>query len=87
MSLEQLTTIDAIKQFLEGIQAVAFNIASDKKERYSWLQSVLVKPRFMQFGKADKGVITRCLLKVTGYSLAQIKRLIRQYVKTGIVSW
>ena len=86
MSLEQLTTIDAIKQFLEGTQAVAFSVASHKKERYSWLQGVLVKHHYMQLGKADKGVITRYLLKVTGYSPAQTKRLIRQYVKTGIVA-
>jgi len=85
MSLKQLTTIDAIKQFLEGTQAVVFNVASHKKERYNWLQSILVQYRYRQLGKADKGVITRYLLKVTGYSHAQTKRLIRQYVKTGFV--
>ena len=66
MSLEQLTTIDAIIQFLEGTQAMAFSVTRDKKERYSWLQSILVKHHYMQLGKADKGVITRYLLKVTG---------------------
>ncbi|MCP4281026.1 MAG: integrase, partial [Alteromonas sp.] len=60
--------------------------ATHKKERYSWLQSTLVKHHYMQLGKADKGTITRYLMKVTGYSLAQTKRLIRQYVKTGAVS-
>ena len=34
----------------------------------------------------DKGVVTRYLMKVTGYSHAQIKRLIHQYVKTGTVT-
>ena len=86
MSLEQLTTIGAIKQFLEGTQAVAFSVATHKKERYRWLQSTLVKHHYMQLSKADKGTITRYLMKVTGYSLAQTKRLIRQYVKTGTVS-
>ncbi len=86
MSLEQLTTIGAIKQFLEGTQAVAFSIATHKKERYSWVQSTLVKHRYIQLSKAHKGTITRYLMKVTGYSLAQTKRLIQQYVKTGTVS-
>jgi transposase InsO family protein len=36
--------------------------------------------------KVDKGLITRYLMKVTGYSHAQIKRLIRQYVQTGNVT-
>lgn len=86
MSLEQLTTIDAISQFLEGTQAVAFNVATNKQERYRWVQKTLVKHRYILLGKADKGTLTRYLMKVTGYSLAQTKRLIRQYVKTGTVS-
>ena len=85
MSLEQLTTITAIKQFLAGTQAVAFGVLSTKKERYSWVQKTLVKHRYMTLGKIDKGSMTRYLMKVTGYSLAQIKRLIRQYVSTGTV--
>lgn len=86
MSLEQLTTLDAIKQFLDGTQAVAFNVATDKSERYRWIQKALVKHRYLLLGKTDRGTVTRYLMKVTGYSLAQTKRLIRQYVKTGTVS-
>ncbi len=64
MSLEQLTTIGAIKQFLKGTQAVAFSVATNKNERYSWVQSTLVKHRYMLLSKADKGIITRYLIKV-----------------------
>ena len=85
MSLEQLTTITAVKQFLAGTQAVAFGVLTTKKERYSWIQKTLVKHQYMILGKTDKGSMTRYLMKVTGYSLAQIKRLIRQYVSTGTV--
>jgi len=83
MSLEQLTTIG---QFLEGTQAAAFNVATNDQERYRWAQKTLVRLRYTLLGKADKGKVTRYLMKVTGYSLAQAKRLIRQYVKTGAVS-
>jgi len=86
MKLEQLTTLDAIRDFLEGTQAVAFSVATNKKERYRWVQKTLVQHRYMSLGKLDRGVITRYLIKVTGYSLAQIKRLIRQYVQSGTVS-
>ena len=85
MSLEQLTTITAVKQFLAGTQAVAFGVLTTKKERYSWIQKTLVKHQYMILGKTDKGSMTRYLMKVTGYSLAQIKHLIRQYVSTGTV--
>lgn len=86
MSLEQLTTLDAVQQFLEGTQAVAFSVATSKQERYRWVQKTLVKHGYLLLGKADKGLITRYLMKVTGYSLAQIKRLIQQYVKNGTVT-
>jgi len=38
LSLEQLTNIAAIRQFLEGMQTVAFGIATNKQERYQWVQ-------------------------------------------------
>ncbi len=85
MSLEQLTTIAAIKQFLEATQAVAFGLLTSKKERYSWIQKTLVKHQYLLLGKADKGAMTQYLMKVTGYSLAVAKRLIHQYANTGSV--
>ena len=86
MSLEQLTTIDAIREFLDGTQAVAFGVAASKEERYRWVRKTLVKLRYYQLGTADKGVVTRYLMKVTGYSPAQVKRLIKQYRQTGTVT-
>jgi transposase InsO family protein len=85
MRLEQLTSLEDVRQFLEGTQAVAFGVATSKQERYSWVQRTLVKHRYLLLGKADKGLVTRYLMKVTGYSLAQIKRLIQQYAKSGTV--
>ena len=86
MCLEQLTTIDAIRQFLDGTQAVAFSVATSKQARYRWTQKTLVKHRYWHLSKVDKGVVTRYLMKVTGYSHAQSKRLIQQYKKTGTVT-
>ena len=86
MNLEQLNTIDDVRHFLDGTQAVAFNVATNKQERYLWVQKVLVKHRYILLGKLDKGLITRYLMKVTGYSRAQMKRLISQYVKAGKVT-
>ncbi len=83
MSLEQLNTLDAVKQFLDGTQEVIFNVAADKPERYRWVQKTLVKHQYLQLGKPDRGTVTRYLMKVTGYSRAQTKRLIRQYIKTA----
>lgn len=86
MKLEQLNTLEAICQFLEGTQSVAFSVATHKQARYRWVQKVLVKHHYIRLSKADKGTMTRYIMKVTGYSLSQTKRLIRQYVKTGVVT-
>jgi len=82
MNDTQLETLDQVRQFLEGSEAISFQIES-KDARYHWLQHTLVKFRYLQLSKTDKGLITRYLRKMTGYSLAQVKRLIRQYRKTG----
>ena len=86
MKLNQLTSIETVRQFLEGTQAVAFCIANTKQERYQWLQKTLVAFRYSSLGKANKGLITRYLMKVTNYSHAQIKRLIQQYIKKGRIT-
>jgi hypothetical protein len=36
MSLEQLNSIDDVRVFLEGTQAVIFGVTATKKERYRW---------------------------------------------------
>jgi hypothetical protein len=82
MNDTQLETLDQVRQFLEGTETVSFQIES-KKARYRWLQHTLVKFRYLQLSKTDKGLITRYIRKLTGYSPAQVKRLIRQYRKTG----
>jgi transposase InsO family protein len=82
MNDKQLETLDQVRQFLEGTEAVSFQIES-KDARYRWLQHTLVKFRYLQLSKTDKGLITCYIRKMTGYSPAQVKRLIRQYRKTG----
>ena len=46
MNDTQLETLDQVRQFLEGTEAVSFQIDS-KKARYRWLQQTLVKFRYL----------------------------------------
>ena len=82
MNDTQLETLDQVRQFLEGTEAISFQI-ENKDARYRWIQHTLVKFRYLKLSKTDKGLITRYIRKMTGYSLAQVKRLIKQYRKTG----
>ena len=82
MNDTQLETLKQIEHFLEGTEAVSFQM-ENKDARYRWIQHTLMKFLYLKLSKTDKGLITRYILKMTGYSLAQVKRLIKQYRKTG----
>lgn len=83
MKLEDLTTIDQLTDFLSGTQAVAFSVISDKDACYRWIQGELARFHYRGLPRADKGVVIRYLMKISGYSRQQLTRLIAQYRKTG----
>ncbi len=83
MKLEELKTIEQLNQFLDGTQAVMFSLSSSKNEHYNWFRHELIRLRYLSLGKADKGVVVRYLIKVSGNERSQITRLIKQYRITG----
>jgi len=82
MNDERLQTIGQVKQFLAGSEALDFGGVS-VEERYRWIQTVLIRFKYYQLKRADKGVIRRYIEKVSGYSRAQVSRLIREYKQRG----
>ena len=79
---ERLQTIEQVKQFLEGSEALEFGGVSIE-ERYHWIDTVLVRFRYYWLKRAEKGVIRRYIEKVRGYSRAQVSRLIGEYNRRG----
>jgi hypothetical protein len=39
MNLNQITTLETVRQFPAGIQAVVLCVANRKQERYQWIQN------------------------------------------------
>ncbi len=87
MNIENLTTIEDLEHFVQGNQAVAFTVLGDKHQRYQFIQRTLIKFRYITLKKSDKGIVSRYLQKVTGYSRQQLTRLIKQYKDTGSIKW
>ena len=87
MTIENLTTIEALEGFIQGNQAVAFIVLGDKHERYQFVQKTLIKFRYITLSKLDKGVVNRYIRKITGYSRQQLTRLIKQYKEVGRIKW
>jgi len=87
MNVDNLITTEALEHFLQGNQAIAFSVLGGKSERYQFVQKILVKFRYTTCTKNDKGIVTRFLMKVSGYSRQQITRLIKQYTTSGHIEW
>lgn len=84
MSDTQIRTIEEVREFLAGTGNVRFAIET-KAERYEWLEATLVRFRYENLGKLEKGLMLDFLEKVSGYSRIQVKRLVGRYVRSGRV--
>ena len=82
MDDRRLQTIEQIRQFLEGNHEVEFESVSGE-DKYEWIESVLRRFRYAGLRRAQKGLIRQYLRKVTGYSRAQVSRLIGRYNRSG----
>ncbi len=82
MNDEQLQTLEQVKEFVSGSQPVQFR-GLNAPEQYQWMEGVLKRFRYPILKKEGKGLIKNYLWKVTGYSRAQLTRLIGLYLKTG----
>jgi len=82
MNDERLQTIEQVTQFLEGSEALGLRGVS-VEERYRWIEEVLKRFRYYRLKRAQKGVLRRYIEKVSGYSRAQVSRLIREYGRRG----
>ena len=82
MNDSHIETLEQVRQFLSGVAVIEITIPS-KTEGYRWIQGTLVRFRYLSLGKTDRGLIRRYLQQISGYSRAQIARLIKQYRKTG----
>lgn len=79
---QRLQSLDEIRAFLAGSSHLDFEIPS-RAEAYQWVEDSLRQLGYKRLGKADKGLVRDYLIKVTGFSRAQIARLIKQFRDTG----
>ena len=82
MNDRQLQTVERVRGFLEGSEAVEFR-GLTTQEKYYWIEEVLIRFKYHRLKRGEKGVIRRYIEKVTGYSRSQVSRLIAEYKRTG----
>jgi transposase InsO family protein len=75
-------TTEQMRRFLEGSPEVAFQ-GESRTQVYGWIKATLIQQEYVRRTRTEKGTMRAFLSKVTGRSLAQITRLIRQYLHSG----
>ena len=78
--------IAGIKKFLKGSCGIKLNGIS-RGEKYRWITEVLGRFVYFELRKKDKSLVKKYMLRMTGFSDAQITRLIadeRRYGKIGL---
>ena len=80
MNEVQVRTVEQMLQVLAGTQALELCQAGDDKERYAWIASVLRRFNYGGLKKRpDRGVVLMYLQRLSGYSRAQVKRLVARW--------
>ena len=83
MNLDKLHTIAQMEDFLNGSQAIAFAVATNKDERYHFVEKLLKRFNYGSLKRGHKGVVVRFLGKVSSYSRQQLTRMIQRYLELG----
>ena len=81
---ERIHTIEQVAAFVEANEPVDFRPA-DRAGAYAFVAQTLTRLDHHRLDKRSKALAKRYLAKTTGYSRAQLTRLIRQHRKTAKV--
>ena len=68
-----------MRQVLAGTQSLEFRRAQDDQGRYAWIESVLRRFGYRQLPRAHRGPVLAYLQRLSGYSRAQITRLVSRW--------
>ncbi len=78
MNAEQLSTVAQLRAFLNGTEEVRFEPTGEDPGRYAFIEGVVKRFSYARLPRAEKGVVMRYLERVSGYSPAQVKRLVKR---------
>jgi transposase InsO family protein len=79
MNEAQVRTLEQVRQVLQGTQSLEFRQAEDDQGRYAWIESVLRRFDYRRLPRAHRGPVLTYLQHLSGYSRAQITRLVSRW--------
>jgi len=82
MNDSQMISLAQIKEFLQGSQIIKFEGVS-RQEKYTWVENILNRFGYFRLRKKDKNTIKKYIFSMTGFSDAQLTRLIAKKKEIG----
>jgi hypothetical protein len=79
MDETRLRTLEQLEDFLRASGSVAFTAAGDDGERYAHISRVLLRFDYTGRNKRERGIVLRYLQHTSGYSRAQMTRLVARW--------
>jgi transposase InsO family protein len=84
MDDSEATSLEQIRAFLAGSDPMQFS-GQRREEVYGWVEKTLVRRQYVSLDRPGKGLVRLYLARMTGFSRAQVTRLITGYRQTGRV--
>ena len=81
---QELQTLPQVQVFVSSNEALTLTL-TDRIAAYNWMSDTLKQFHYGRCTRADKGVLRQYLLKVTGFSRAQVGRCIKQFIDAGAI--
>lgn len=76
MNDSHLTSITQMEEFLKSGGAGVEFVSGNKKEAYAWIESLVKRFRYHHCPKRERTIMKKYFMKMTGYSRAQITRIV-----------
>ena len=86
MNDSRIVSIAQLRDFLKVSKELKF-VSTNRKEKYKWLNSTLTKFQYLRLkNQRDKTTVLQYVLKMTGLSRVQLKRLVKRKRETKTIS-
>jgi transposase InsO family protein len=85
MNDSRLATLAQIREFLGGTADVGLQPKGSRAQRYELVQRTLVRLIYRRLARPEKSLVRAYLARMTGFSRAQLTRLLAQYAANGRV--
>ena len=80
MNEAQVRTLEQVREVLAGTHSLEMRPVADEAGRYAWIEAVLKRFDYRCLKRADRGVLLTYLQRISGYSRAQVTRLVSRWV-------